>query len=857
MHSQAEPPQAPLPFHDLLDSYTLRRPVPGDDCDPIVAGDMALVASDYPKAAECYQSAPELSVDTSCKLGFALLCMGKESDATTLIDKDYCSASSNGTAVLAFVQHFGQKSDTLKRAVTMPNPGAYAKVTYLRSYAIWEDQEFALQLAEAAANELDRPDLLAVRARLLHSMERLAEVDLNQLLTLGSEYPDCTAAALHIAQATCDIPVGLQAIDQLLASNALNEHAKRDAEIQRTLLYMRHVGKTGSPDSISAARTHLQAALSLGFGPETHRDLSAVLDLQLRMYEGDDAGARDLAESMGAYLIQDEHQSSATEGMNAVRLSPYWEMVNSGDILDVERVSSIASDDGAWAQSQAIDRLMSIEDEEEPDPDDQNALVDAALARPIASWLYGQSCTAMIAVGRVNIPVLAKWLVEHGRAYGRYAEFPDGVKDLPASDLVLLSEHLLRECTPCPDSSAHIGGYSLSWLIKVLNDQERSDLGVALGEKSYQSFKSSENAFNLAYALHLNGRLVDAAAIYRDGLGEDEIWGHASTRNLALCYRGLRASPELTELARQINAKAAAADAGDEWKNLKKEVAKWLKELTTPPSPSSARDEAVQALFREYSSIKINDQPEAHQLPLGQAVALMALMRAGEVDHATWEIGPIKGGETSFDPTGRFLPLLGTLVASGLLGVKSVRNDGIRFDGTRASFDWDAVAFKLPPSTMDLHRSIRDLSREEWPLHWRQELETLSMSLATEECMAYMEHLAAERNLDMPADGDLRAAFVNQLQFAPVNQCWYFAFLAARATNDYRTKYRAGHKQIASYMLKRLRTTGESAQAGNWDNKNFTRIKALPRSLFAAALHDVFTLWGEAAFDKRIRDLIA
>lgn len=656
---------------------------------------------------------------------------------------------------------------------------------------------------------------------------------------------------------TRNVPVGLHAIDLLLASNSEAEHAERDAEIQRTLLYMRHVRKTQCQDSLAAARTHLQAAMGLGFGPETHGELPAVLDLQLRLDEGDDAGVLDLAEKLGAYLIRDENQSSITEGMNAVHLSPYWTMVHSANVLDVEHVSSIVPEGGAWAQAQAIDRLMLTEEEEEPDSDDQNALVDAALTRPIGSWLYGPACEAMIAVGRVNIAVLAQWLVEHGRAYGKYAELPDDVKDLPPSDLVHLSERMLSECTSAHHQNAIIGGLSPTWLIKALQDQDRSDLGIALAEIVHKGSRSGDSAFSLAYAFHLAGRLVDAASIYREELVNHEFWGNTCTRNLALCYRGLRASPELSELAIRVKEKAAAADAGDEWKNLQKEVARWQKELSTPTSPSSARDEAVQALFREYSSIKIDDQPEAHQLSLGQAVALMALMRAGEVDHATWEIGPIKGGETSFDPTGRFLPLLGALVTRGLLGVKSVLNDGIRFDGTRASFDWDAVAFKLPPSTMDLHRSIRDMSQQEWPLHWRQELETLAMSLATEECMAYMEHLAAERNLDMPADGDLRAAFVNQLQFAPVNQCWYFAFLAARATNDYRTKYRAGHKQIASYMLKRLRTTGESAQAGNWDNKNFTRIKALPRSLFAAALHDVFTLWGEAAFDNRIRDLIA
>lgn len=856
MHNQAEPPPAPLPFHDLLDAHTLGLPICGDESDPVIVGDKALVAGDIGKAVECYQSVHDMSDDTSCKLGFALMLLDQIPAAKQHLSKNYCRATSNGTAALAFLESTRQQHETLKRAVSMEPSGAYARIVYLRSRAIWEDREFAIQLAESAIAEFQRHDLLAIRDRLLHSLDRTPEVHIEQLLAHGVRYPDCAAAVLEISLSTGNVRAGLHAVDLLLGHNEGRSNADLEAEILRTQLYLVDAGKTFKPDSIKAARDHLNAALALGFGPQTHHNLATVFDLQLRLYERDEAGAQELAEKLGALLLLDENSTGMDDDMSPVRLSPYWEMVISSSILDVEHVSSIAADNGAWEQSIAVGRLL--KSEADPDPEDQDALVDAVLARPVATWMYGPAVKAMIGRERVVIPTLARWLVLDSKAYGEFAAFPDEVQSIPTSDLVELAAHLLSESAAASNDGGRIGDISPHWLIKSLVDMGRPDLAVAITEVSHEGLKSNASAFSLAYALHLGNRLVDAAAIYRNGLVDDDFWGHTACRNLAICYQGLKAMPELTKLAERVKEKTGAPDAGDEWKNLHREIAGWLAQLTTPPTTTTtARDDAVQALFREYSSIKANTQPDVHQLTLGQAVALMALLRAGEIDHATWKIGPIKGGEVSFDPTGRFLPLLGSLVEGGLLGVGSVRTDGIHFDGQKAAFDWDAVTFKLPPSTMDLHRSIRDLSQQEWPIHWRQELETLATSLATEECMAYMEHLADERNLDLPADADLRATFVSQLQFAPVSQCWYFAFLAARATNDYRTKYRAGQKQIASYMLKRLRTTGESAQAGNWENRNFGRIKALPRTLFAGALHDVFTGWGESAFDQEIRALIA
>jgi hypothetical protein len=167
-------------------------------------------------------------------------------------------------------------------------------------------------------------------------------------------------------------------------------------------------------------------------------------------------------------------------------------------------------------------------------------------------------------------------------------------------------------------------------------------------------------------------------------------------------------------------------------------------------------------------------------------------------------------------------------------------------------FYLDRVCWTINPQTLALQTTIRDMARADWPSHWSAHAETLARDLATEECVAYIEHLAAERKLTPPAQTDSRAVFRELLEHSSVGKCWYYIYYGVQSANDYRTKYPVSSDKVTAMMLKRARERGEIALEKGWDT-SYKRIRALPRSHLSAALHDVLTGWGERAFEEPIR----
>src|SRR5690606_101172 len=115
--------------------------------------------------------------------------------------------------------------------------------------------------------------------------------------------------------------------------------------------------------------------------------------------------------------------------------------------------------------------------------------------------------------------------------------------------------------------------------------------------------------------------------------------------------------------------------------------------------------------------------------------------------------------------------------------------------GGQLHFYLDRVHWSISPATLELDSRIRRLRREEWPAHWPAHAEVLARDLAGEECVAYMEYLAEQRDLDPPAQTDSRALFRELLEHSSVGQCWYFIFRGVTSANDYRTSTRSrGHR---------------------------------------------------------------
>jgi hypothetical protein len=195
------------------------------------------------------------------------------------------------------------------------------------------------------------------------------------------------------------------------------------------------------------------------------------------------------------------------------------------------------------------------------------------------------------------------------------------------------------------------------------------------------------------------------------------------------------------------------------------------------------------------------------------------------------------------------------LATKGIIAIaESTPLEAFVESGGELRYHTDRLHWRINPLTLALESEIRDMSRSQWPAQWTAHTEALSRDLATEECIAYMEHLAEERKLQPPDETEARAVFRELLEHCSVSKCWYYIEYGVKSANDSRTKYPIARDQIPAMMLKRARQIAERALENGWETSR-NRIQALPRSHLSAALHDVLTGWRERAFEEPIRTL--
>ncbi|WP_161815029.1 hypothetical protein [Steroidobacter agaridevorans] len=217
-----------------------------------------------------------------------------------------------------------------------------------------------------------------------------------------------------------------------------------------------------------------------------------------------------------------------------------------------------------------------------------------------------------------------------------------------------------------------------------------------------------------------------------------------------------------------------------------------------------ARQHQAAADFRAFVSRELMSFPDlrstafsAPELSLLEAACLVALLRASELNHSTWTLAPFAANAHPFEPTYKFRSVLLDLAMKGIIRIAdSTPMTAFTAKDGRLRYYLDQVHWSISPHTLALHSQIRDMTRHQWPDHWRAHAEILSRDLATEECIAYIEHLAEERKLDPPDQADARALFRELLEHCSVGKCWYYIYSGVQAANDYRTKYPVSRAQV-------------------------------------------------------------
>ncbi len=864
-------PMGRLSLAQVIDAWYMRLKLL-DPAGELDIADSLLIEGEYGKALEAYISIAERSPELLSRQGFVLHLLGRSSEGLLLMDHEVCLAAPASKAALAVVQHaadgsrsslggasdVGVKARAIEAALDpVVSPYAVRCFWHLASRAATSEQQ--LEIAARGLAQSGEPYLRAWEARSLHRLGRAAEIDMQQLSEAAVHCELCAFVLLEITLEKGPWAASDHAI------KCLQRHAGPDERRPDAAALLQAVV------DVSAARATSEmerAERALSFTSKYfHEDYVVCADRQSSdPYALDDELCALLVRLEAARILGlgDVLTDAAAQlGMTYLRYPLYQPSV---DMVDL----TLGSFRGHWWTKDLIDGVLStdllppdsplrwmrvvidLEDDRKPHWNSVRSLARHCSGLAFPDWMQQHVATVQLATGHPNLEVLgtalARWSIQNPEDFSLPAKAlslrPSGVRGWvsAATNYLAALPH---------DGQVQISPELTSYeLIQSLRSSGGASAAVALIEVVYLLTGTSETAFRLAFAMHADGRFEAAARIYRQ-LVDDDPSDFPATRNLALAHARAGQVAELLQLHAGLALRTAQPDA--DWPRLCEEI----DGLLGPARQSHAeanKTELARAEMRACNA-RLGAITDPSQLTLGQATALLALLRGSDIDHATWEIAPLSGSQVPFGPSPRFLGLVKELAHIGAVGVTSVANRGIQAIDGGIEFDWSEVTFKILPSGLDLQRAIRDLPRAHWPLSWTQELETLAISVAVEECMAYIWHLADERSLPLPEDSDLRGIYRSHLQHASVGRCWYFTFRTIQSANDYRTRVRAGRPQIAGYILNKLRQVGETAIENNWLT-SYSRLRALPRSNFAGALHDVLTGWGDSAFDSRIRDLV-
>lgn len=289
-----------------------------------------------------------------------------------------------------------------------------------------------------------------------------------------------------------------------------------------------------------------------------------------------------------------------------------------------------------------------------------------------------------------------------------------------------------------------------------------------------------------------------------------------------------------------------------------KQLAEIYSARTGQPAPVTV--DPLQAKLARYPGPE-HCPTDPAELSLVQAAVLIALLR-GEVDTTRWTVAPFGERQAPFEPgalgwtASGFRQVLFGLADFGVIGFSPSTPGGVLTvteDGALSAY-LDRVVWSISPRTLELQRNIRDLPRSAWPDSWTAAAAIVARELAAAEVYAYLRHQCDQRDLPLPAEAEVMTDIRELLERKATAIAIYLANKTARDALDYRTKHRAGERQVATRIPRLLRLNIEKCLEHDWDTA-YRRDQACPESQVFSALHDVLTGWGKAAFERPIFEL--
>jgi len=868
------------PLEACIRAWRTRRYYPIEGVSEDI-GDAHLSRGDFQAAIDAYAAIDSKDDRVNAKLGFCLAFLERFDEAGTLLTETNCGTSSAELAMLAATIAGGwsrgrlyERQDEVQavtnsrkttvaaivtRALQGTQPDWLAFFAYRRLTDWFEDREEALVVAQRAVALYPCAEFVEWQVGLLRALNRADNEAFDALLKLVPDdpWPSLVGELIDSALALCRYDDASESVETLQAKLRPPQECRFDTRIALLQSYL-DLRRALDADPGAAVRGHSHVAAMHSELIESGADLSIVsyaakLRLALAVFMKDAASIRTAAESIIRINALEEWQPEHSPAEELMWLGDVGHFAEFGSAYQAPEVLA-ALDSGAQTRWNLLLALRDFSNEESTAA--QRKLIAEYGLRYAPAWAATAVATVLLASKKLDTVAAGRALARschYGvRRWGRHAS-PLGITypTLAPDDWNKIVDSAIREI----NGEAEVNLLLRDLLLKEFNQPLwiAKAFRALLQVSNFVLTLSSDHQSAMFYAALAHQELKDyrAARPLYERLLELEPNYRAAYWNLTLIFQHEGDVAGLEAMLPVLSERAAGAEKI------------WVDALKLAQDALPiARKRHAAANFRSFMQRELAAQPplrstsmDATELTLAEAASLLALLRAGDLDHSTWRVTAFGASNEPFEPTQRFRPLLGDLLRKGVVNIAvSTPDDAFVLTDDGLDYDWDGVHWQINSHALALQTQIRDLSRSEWPAHWSAHAETLSRDLATEECIAWMNYLAGQRSLDAPAESDARAVFRELLEHSSVSKCWYYIDWAVKSVNDSRTKYPIARTQIGPMILKRAQQMAQRCKENGWDTAR-NRIHALPRSHFSAALHDVLTGWGERAFEEPLREL--
>jgi tetratricopeptide (TPR) repeat protein len=848
-------------------------------------GDYHFSRGEFEQAIAAYESSGVQSEQIKAKQGWCHAIIGQFEGTEELLTLENCGSSSAELAVLAAVVAGGWNrtalyhrqniadeerirrrahvAELIHRALDVSGqPDQLAFIAYMYLEEWYTDNEAALDVAARAATIYRYPSFIEWHTRLLRTLDRLTDTDLDRLLQHAGESPspsfiyEIVRSALKLSRYD-DAGNGLK----LFGRDPSELDGTLSARIQLMLAYV-ELQRALDADPGAAVNAHgsvrsLHEELK---GRATEDSITDVLSfacklrLALAVIVKDHSSVR-----QSAKWILDSEWTADYQPDYSPRYQTMWmadEMVE-GDFgcgyLDAYVVDALASADREkW---RLLNALRHIENDEESSIEEARAFVVEYGANELPVWAYPTIVETLLSVPEVASHaagrVIARYCIENERNDGVDANAPgcdyDYLTPIQVGQLLEGVQEELALPSNTPTSRIIV----LNELHSILYASKQFNLLKQLADEVLMNLPDNTSALFYGALARQEMQQLSAARPMYERVIELNNNDRAAYWNLLLIHDSQGNEEAIAALtpALEVHAKGGK----ESWVTTRKFAHDAL---------SRARQQQATTNLRAFVNRSLEAYPGLREGPIAsfelsliEAAVLIALLRATELDHSKWILSPFGESSTPFEPTRKFRTVLFDLAQKGVIEfAESTPLEAFTVKDGTLSFYLDKVQWRISPNTLALQRDVRDLARREWPNDWTAHAEMLAKDLAAEECVAYMEYLCEERRLDAPHPPDMRSLFRELLEHCSAGKCWYYIYSGVQSANDYRTKYSVARQKVTAMMLKRTQERGQLAIEKGWDT-SYQRIRALPRSHLSAALHDVLTRWGERAFEEPIRTL--